>query len=135
MAGAATPVHLCPTFLAAAKSDHPWCIDELLKQQQRGREEAAATETDIDTDTEEKDYGTGKSALMYAAELGHIDAMCVLIDGGAVVDATSINGHTPLMYAAANGHFHCVRALLERDANVHSKAHKGQTALMLVLIT
>ena len=130
MAGAATPVHLCPTFLAAAKSDHPWCIDELLKQQQKGREGA-----DIETDTEEKDYSTGKSALMYAAELGHIDAMCVLIDGGAVVDATSINGHTPLMYAAANGHFHCVRALLERDANVHSKAHKGQTALMLVLIT
>ena len=136
--------HVCSSFLEAARIDHFRCVEALLmkriqrQQQQPGKEEGnAEAGAEIDKiDLEEKSDSSGKNALMYAAELGHLKTVVALLDGGAFVDATSANGHTALMYSAANGHLSCVQELLARKADLHMKAHRGQvTALMLVILS
>ena len=136
------PTHVCSSFLDAAKIDHSECVEKLLlrrTQEREGRDEGEgyheATMEATTTNIEERSEKTGKSALMYASELGHTNTLLTLLHGGAVVDALSTNGHSALMYAAGNGHLDCVKELLAMKADVHMKTHRGQiTALMLVII-
>jgi ankyrin repeat protein len=67
--------------------------------------------------------------LMWAAEIGSIDAMRILIAGGATVNAQNAFGATALMWSVADPDK--VRLLLEHGADINKVANSGRTALML----
>lgn len=71
----------------------------------------------------------GSSALMYAAAIGSLDAMKLLVDDGAKVDAPNSFGATPLMWCA--GDLAKVRYLLEKGASVTTKSQYGRTPLLI----
>lgn len=59
----------------------------------------------------------GWTALHYAAWVGDVDIIDMLLKKSAQVDAPSPNGTTPLMMAARGGHIHAVKALLDAGAD------------------
>jgi ankyrin repeat protein len=67
--------------------------------------------------------------LMYAAAAGTLDAMKLLLDRGADVDAQNASGGTVLMWSAPDAGK--VRLLLDRGAHVNIASKSGRTALML----
>ncbi|KAI4121726.1 MAG: hypothetical protein LQ338_006194, partial [Usnochroma carphineum] len=66
--------------------------------------------------------GDGKTALHYAAETGHSEALDLLLQNGAHFNTADHNGYTPLMYAAINGHDHCASNLLEFAHKIDQQA-------------
>ena len=67
--------------------------------------------------------------LMYAAAYGSIDAMKLLLDSGADVNAKNAFDVTPLMWCAYD--LAKVRLLIERGANVNVRSKQGRTPLMI----
>jgi ankyrin repeat protein len=65
----------------------------------------------------------GITALMYAAEIGSVDAMRLLIDRGADVNARNAFGSTALMWSVSDQAK--VRLLLEHGADVNTAAKSG----------
>ena len=76
----------------------------------------------------------GFTALHLAAFLGRTDAMRVLLDHGAEVDAYSLNEEeaTALHAAAGGRHRNACALLLERGASPNAQQARGYTALHLV---
>ena len=72
---------------------------------------------------------TGRPLLPRAARLGHIEAVKLLIVGGADVDLCTVPGATPLFGAAEEGHESIVMHLLDQGANLHPKTIQGYTPL------
>jgi uncharacterized protein len=66
-------------------------------------------------------HGTLKSALMMAAEVGASDAIEVLLDAGADVNATDGGGYTALDYAVDHADDGVVRLLFEKGARSGSR--------------
>jgi ankyrin repeat protein len=68
--------------------------------------------------------GFGRTALHYAARLGHEDIMRILIEAGAQVDAKDNDGYTPLLRAIQGGdsNFGAVRQLLDAGADRTTRA-------------
>ena len=75
----------------------------------------------------------GITPLMYAAEIGSVDAMRLLIERGAEVNAQNAFGSTALMWSAADPVK--VRLLLEHGAEVNAAARSGRTALIVAGFT
>ena len=75
----------------------------------------------------------GLTPLMYAAEVGSLDAMRLLIDRGADVNAQNAFGSTALMWSAADPAK--VRLLLDHGAQVNLVAKSGRTALIVAAFT
>jgi ankyrin repeat protein len=75
----------------------------------------------------------GITPLMYAAEIGSLDAMRMLIDGGADVNAQNAFGSTALMWSVSDPAK--VRLLLDRGAQVNTAAKSGRTALIIAAFT
>jgi len=72
----------------------------------------------------------GTSALMAAASAGGADAVKVLLDHGAKVDATeSVHGQTALMFAAGFNRVAAIKVLLAHhaDPNIASVVKKVET--------
>ncbi len=92
---------------------------------------------DAKTDTEERI--AGETPLMLASKNGHVDAVKLLLDRGAQINARnpetpdSKRGMTALMLAAQQGHDEVVRMLLEHGADATVKTQFGQTALDLAV--
>ena len=63
-----------------------------------------------------------KTALMYAAQSGHVAIVRRLVAARARVDARSIYGETALMLAAGAGRVETVRALIEAGADLRPAA-------------
>jgi ankyrin repeat protein len=63
-------------------------------------------------------------ALMWAAKCGRVDAIRLLVELGARVDADPYRG-TPLIWAAANGRVEPVRALIELGADPNQRGTFG----------
>jgi ankyrin repeat protein len=97
----------------------------------------------------------GETALMYAAVENHADAVKLLVELGANVNARSkrlefpdfvfktagmiyavqpVGSWTPLMYAARDGAIHAVRALADSRADLNLVDPDGTTALTLAII-
>jgi len=75
----------------------------------------------------------GLSPLMYAAAMGSVDAMRLLIDHGADVNAQNAFGSTALMWSVSDPAK--VRLLLEHGAQVNTVARSGRTALIVAAFT
>jgi ankyrin repeat protein len=73
------------------------------------------------------DYGS--TALMYAAQNGHLDCVMQLIDHGASVQARNKDGFTPLHFATT---VDIVRVLLKHGAGVNAVNGDKQTPLHYV---
>ena len=71
----------------------------------------------------------GGTPLMYTAAVGSVEAITLLLDQGADVNAANSVGATALMWAAAD--IAKVRLLLARGANVKTVSQRGRTALFL----
>lgn len=71
----------------------------------------------------------GWSPLHYAATHGHLDAMNLLLENHAYIDAESPNGTTPLMMAAHYGTPQAVKLLLEAGADPKLKNEQGLDAI------
>ena len=71
--------------------------------------------------------------LMYAAEIGSTDAMRILIDRGADVNAQNAFGSTALMWSVSDPVK--VRLLLDHGADVNKVAKSGRTALIVAAFT
>ena len=70
---------------------------------------------------EEALYPPQKTALVIAAENGHVECVDILIQSGACVTFDDTSGRTPLMAAAENGHVKCVEVLLKEGTGKCSK--------------
>ncbi|GMF28922.1 unnamed protein product [Phytophthora lilii] len=93
------------------------------------------------------------TALICAAERGHLEVVSVLIEHGAVIDAAegdtalilaaqegflssagvnvaNAEGETPLLLAADNGYEKAVELLVDSEAEVNHRAANGNTALI-----
>ena len=86
-----------------------------------------------DVNYEPKNMTESKSALMLAAESGHIDIVGILLDKGADPNAANgcPDGWTALMYAACRGHENVVSKLIEHKARVDFRAEGGKNALLI----
>ena len=71
--------------------------------------------------------------LMYAAIVGSADAMRILIEHGADVNAQNAFGSTALMWSASDAQK--VRLLLDHGADVNNVSKSGRTALMAAAAT
>src|ERR1700733_3042907 len=75
----------------------------------------------------------GITPLMYAAEVGSLAAMRILIDRGADVNAQNDFGSTELMWSVSDPAK--VRLLLEHGAQVNLIAKSGRSALIIAAFT
>ncbi len=71
--------------------------------------------------------------LMYAAENGSVEAMRLLLDRGADVNAQNAFGSTALMWSVSDAAK--VRLLLDHGAEVSTAARSGRTALIIAAFT
>src|SRR6202030_1328170 len=73
--------------------------------------------------------GRGNSPLMYAAALGTLESMRLLLDAGADPNAANDFAATPLMWCA--GDAPKVRLLLSRGAKADVRSKLGRTPLLI----
>jgi len=72
----------------------------------------------------------GETALMTAARTGKLDAVTLLLDKGAAVNAKeNVRGQTALMWAAGWNHMLTLKTLLSCGAKVDIQDDQGRTAL------
>ena len=72
----------------------------------------------------------GGTPLMYAAYVGNIEVIKLLIEKGADVNARNNHNGTALMLVAQRGDLVSVRLLLEKGADARVRHASGYTALM-----
>jgi ankyrin repeat protein len=73
--------------------------------------------------------GRGNSPLMYAAAVGSVESMRLLLDAGADPNVANGFGATPLMWCA--GDAKKVALLIAKKANVNARSNLGRTPLMI----
>ncbi|UDD65267.1 hypothetical protein AFCA_012457 [Aspergillus flavus] len=71
------------------------------------------------------------SVLFYAPLCGHELVVNILLERGANIENTDIEGRTPLAGAARNGHAEVVLRLLEKGACPEPEDRRGKTSLLL----
>ena len=111
--GVPNSLHLCATFGLAT------IIPDLL-------------EDGIEIDVQESTYGL--TALMYACEKGHAEAVRTLLDFGASVNILSFRGSSPMFEAISGGYTDVIELLIEKeelDINATYQNELHMTALMV----
>jgi ankyrin repeat protein len=81
------------------------------------------------TDVNAAEPMSGGTPLMVAALVGHSDAVELLIENGANVDAVNYDGATALLTAAFFCRIDTVKLLLDKGAEVNAQNIRGETAL------
>ena len=69
-------------------------------------------------------------SLSWPASTRHADAVRLLIDAGADVNAKTKDGHTALMWAASQGQNAAVKLLIDAGAKLNQRFKDGKTALL-----
>ena len=110
-----TPVILAAFNSSLQGSSHIECLMSLIK-------------AGADVNLKGRGFLYGETALI----AGSYDELKVnmLLQAGADVNATGVEGSTALMHSASNGSHSCVQLLLEAGADVNAKDDGGHTALM-----
>ncbi|KAK4336857.1 hypothetical protein RND71_043406 [Anisodus tanguticus] len=71
----------------------------------------------------------GFSPLHWAAKEGHLFIVQMLLNKGAMVNATNMGNDTALHLASAHGHLECVQLILKNQAEVNAQNEHGNTPL------
>ena len=109
-------------FYAAIRDNNLTQLKALLQPNEKAQKAVAGVADD-----------RGITPLMYAAEIGSVDAMRLLIDHGADVNAQNAFGSTALMWSVSDPAK--VRLLLDHGAQVNTVARSGRTALIIAAFT
>ena len=73
----------------------------------------------------------GETPLLLVARSGQVEAMQMLLDAGADIEARETwNGQSALMWAAAEGHVPVVDMLIQRGADIAAHSNSGATPLL-----
>ena len=105
-----------------------FCLELLVL----GLEGLAMYEWDAVFDLDKTTKGNN-GTLLHTIEPNAALATRLLIQAGAVVDATNSNGETPLMLAAQRGNDLVVKELLSSGASKHAQDNNGQSAVQYAL--
>lgn len=73
---------------------------------------------------------SNNSAIIFAANNGHLELLKALVDIGDDIEDRSNNGRTPLHWASLWGHSRVVEYLVDIGANISSTDVTGMTSLM-----
>ena len=79
-------------------------------------------------DPSRKDFG-GQSPLFYAAAVGNVETIKLLLSAGCDANERDNLGQTPLFYASRDGRIEVVRYLLSAGSNPNQTDRNAQTAL------
>ncbi|XP_063406238.1 kinase D-interacting substrate of 220 kDa-like [Mytilus trossulus] len=73
----------------------------------------------------------GQTALMWAANGGHLEICRLLIDRGCKINITETeySGETALIWAVVRGHLDICRLLIDRGCKIDTTTRDGYTAL------
>jgi hypothetical protein len=71
----------------------------------------------------------GATALHYAANHGHVEAIKLLVAFGVDKDAKDVNGATALHYAANHGQMEAIKVMVQLGVDFLAKSADGTTAL------
>ncbi|GBG26832.1 Ankyrin repeat domain-containing protein 1 [Hondaea fermentalgiana] len=74
---------------------------------------------------------SGKTALISAAEHGHVGTVIALFGRGANLEETDLHGNTALLRAASKGHLEVLVMLLSAGASDVARNDKGESAVVL----
>ncbi len=99
---------------------YKWSKFQLLSKEQK-----------IDALKEKQIEDNAINELMLACADGDLSRVNELLNFGADVNKTSLDGSTALMYASRNNHLHVVRALVNAGAKIDMKNDKKSTALAI----
>ena len=72
---------------------------------------------------------SGWTPLMYAAYVGHVNIVYLLLDNVKVNSRTKKNGATPMMLASSCGNESLVDFLLQNGAKIDAQDNRGWTSL------
>ena len=86
-----------------------------------------------DNDSEEEYYTA--TPLFEAAQNGHTDTVCLLLDKGAKPNIPDEYGESPLKAAARKGHKEVVKLLIDSGADPHRVDNGKDTALHLYCVS
>ncbi|CAK4033478.1 DASH complex subunit ask1 [Lecanosticta acicola] len=84
---------------------------------------------DLNAQADRSWEGNWYTALVVASIHGHGEAVEILVDAGADVNAKSKTGRTPLCEASIEGHEKIVRILIEAGVDVNAKSKTGRIPL------
>jgi ankyrin repeat protein len=79
----------------------------------------------------ERQSELGRTALMLAAQNGHLEVVKVLLQAGVDREKQDKDGYTALMQAAINGRLELVKFLVQTGVDREKRDKKGKTALDL----
>jgi ankyrin repeat protein len=85
----------------------------------------------LDEGAQIESRASGETALMLAAQEGHVDIARLLLDRGAILDARNNHGNSSLLLASREGREEMVRLLLDRGADIEAVEKEGWTALIM----
>ena len=101
-----------------ADQDDAVALAELGRQlyfaSKRGEAAEVARLLDLNAPIEHRVGGFQVTALMVAAQEGHIEVVTLLANRGSDLEARTTDGHNALMTASAGGHLAVVQLLVER---------------------
>ncbi|KFZ09795.1 hypothetical protein V502_08476 [Pseudogymnoascus sp. VKM F-4520 (FW-2644)] len=98
-------------------------IAAIVNDDEENAEELVKSVVDVD------ETNLGTTPLYWAACFGRLNWITRLLDLGANIQATTIEGETALHIAARNGKAEAVLLLLERGADIRQSDLRGWTAL------
>ena len=89
-------------------------------------------EVDIDKDTQNDETGGGHTALIFAAEIGYIKGINLLLEAGADRTTTNKFGKTALYMACEKEHLDAVKELCKGfdKSYINAMSNRGMTAIM-----
>ena len=121
---------VCTVGVVVSLAQAPPATPEAMYAAIRSGDTAAVTSLlQQGLDVNVHDRRGGATPLMHAAAIGSLDAMRLLIDKGADVNARSAANATALMWAVTD--IAKVRLLVERGADVNAVPDSGRTPLIL----
>ena len=103
-------------LVQAAKQGNTAVIEKLLRD-------------GVDVKTKDEEYQS--TALMWAAHNGHAQAVRMLIDNGAEINARRFKGETALWFAAQKGQLEPLKVLVENGADASIPGRDGDSAVTI----